>query len=124
MKLDKEHVLIANIVVFSAVALMHFARLILGIEVVAGGYSIPFWLSSVCVIVLAWLVWQNWRFTEGSKVTCAKVITGIVAVDLAGIMFFWLQEIRSFGFQGSDYAIPAVIDLIVITGLVWYITKE
>ncbi len=46
------------------VALAHLLRLVLGVEVIAGGVTIPLWLSAVaCVFTggLAVLLWREGR---------------------------------------------------------------
>ena len=52
------------IVVFSLVALMHVARLILGWEVLVNGVAIPLWLSGPGFIVAAALAAMLWRETR------------------------------------------------------------
>ncbi len=51
-------------VFLALVALAHLFRLVLGVEVIAGGVSIPLWLSAVaCVFTggLAVLLWREGR---------------------------------------------------------------
>ncbi|MCX5711713.1 MAG: hypothetical protein NTY47_01400 [Candidatus Omnitrophica bacterium] len=46
-------------VIFGLVALLHLARLIFRVEIIAGGVSIPMWLSAVGFVVAGGLtVWM------------------------------------------------------------------
>ena len=52
-------------VVFSVIGLLHLLRIVVGWEAIAGGWSIPMWLSWVAMIVAAVLAVQGfahgWR---------------------------------------------------------------
>lgn len=124
MKLDKENVFTLNIILFSVVAILHFVRLILTPGITVGGYELPLWVSILGLIVLVFLIWQNWIHTKRTKVTCAKIVTGIIIVDLLGIMSFWVKGIEFLGFKGTEYAVFAATDIVIIALLIWYIKRN
>ena len=123
-ELKLENLLVLNIIIFSVVAIMHFLRLILGTKIYIGSFELPLWVSGLGVLVLAFLLWQNWIKTEKSKKTCAKILAGIFAVDLIGVLVAWHYNIEFFGFTGTTYAITALIDAAIVIGLLWYIKKK
>ncbi len=52
------------IVVFTLVAIAHLVRLVNGIDIIAGGYTVPQWVSVFGVAVpglIAWLLWREGR---------------------------------------------------------------
>jgi hypothetical protein len=49
------------IVLFSLIAVLHFFRLVLGVEVTADGAVIPMWVSGFGVAVPALVVLMLWR---------------------------------------------------------------
>jgi hypothetical protein len=49
---------------FSLVAIAHLVRLVIGIDIIAGGYTVPQWVSVFGVAVpslIAWLLWREGR---------------------------------------------------------------
>ncbi len=124
MKLKLENMLVLNIVIFAVVGIMHFLRFILGTSVHIGNFELPVWLSGVAVLILLFLIWQNWIKTEKTKITCAKILMGIFAVDLIGVLGFWYYDIVWFGISGITYIYIAIVDVLIIAGLFWYIKKK
>ncbi len=124
MDIGREDVFVLNMIIFSVVAVVHFFRLVLATEATVGGYAVPLWLSGLALIVLVFLLWQNWRFTDRDRVTCAKIVAGIFLVDLVGVLAFWAKGIEFIGFSGTDYLLIAVFDAAIIAVLTWYILKN
>ena len=120
-KINLENLFVLNMILFSTVAILHFFRIILRTPVLVGSFELPMWISGLGLIVLAFLIWQNWIRTEQSIKTCAKILMGIFAIDLLGVLYIWYQNIEFFGFTGTTYAIAAVIDAAIVLGLFWYI---
>lgn len=123
-ELKLENLLVLNIVIFAIVGIMHFLRFVLGTSVYIGNFELPVWLSGVAVLVLIFLIWQNWIKTEKTKITCAKILMGLLAVDLIGVLGFWYYDIVWFGFSGITYLYLAIVDVLIIVGLFWYIKKK
>ena len=58
------------ILLLAAVALAHIVRLILGLDVVVDGVSVPIWVSAVGVavpILIAGLLWRETRASRGGS---------------------------------------------------------
>ncbi len=119
-----EHLLILNIVLFSVVAIMHFLRFVLGIPVYVGSFELPLWLSGAAVIVLVFMIWQNWVKTKKNKITCAKILLGIFTIDLIGVLYAWYYNIEFFGFAGTTYIYALILDVAIVSGLYWYIARN
>ena len=51
-------------VIFSLVALLHGARLVLGWEAVIGGWSVPMWVSWVALGLSGWLAYAAIRLSR------------------------------------------------------------
>lgn len=57
---------ILGAIIFGLVALAHLLRLILGVEVIAGGYVIPLWISIPGFLVPGALAVALWRESRRS----------------------------------------------------------
>ncbi len=123
-ELKLENLLVLNIVIFAVIAIMHFLRFILGTQIYIGNFELPVWLSGAAVLILVFLIWQNWIKTEKTKKTCAKILMGIFAVDLIGVLGFWYYDIVWFGISGMMYLYIAIFDALIVAGLFWYIKKK
>ena len=55
--------LIASII-FSAVAILHLARLIAGWDFAIGGWDVPVWASVIGVVVPGWLAFEGFRMFQ------------------------------------------------------------
>ena len=50
-----------NVFFFSLVLLLHLIRLVFGFEVQFAGWNVPLWLSGLAVLVLAFLLYLNYK---------------------------------------------------------------
>ena len=53
-------------IIFTAVAVLHGARLIRHWEAVIGGWSMPSWISVVALVVAGFLAWTASRLRRGA----------------------------------------------------------
>jgi len=49
------------VVIFSAIAAVHFLRVVYGWEAVIGGWPVPMWISWLAVIIAGLMAWHGWR---------------------------------------------------------------
>ena len=119
-----ESFLILNIIIFSVVAILHFSRFVLRTPVIIGEFALPVWLSAMAVVFLSFVIWLNWKETKRNGKTCAKILAGIFAADLAGVLLSWHYDIEFLGFTGADYIVPALFDIVIIIALLYYIKKK
>ncbi|MEI6748591.1 MAG: hypothetical protein WCM93_05455 [Bacteroidota bacterium] len=49
--------------IFGVVALIHFLRLITGVEILIGGFSLPTWINWMGLIVTTFLCLWLWRLS-------------------------------------------------------------
>ena len=63
--MEMKNVLIANIVLFFVVALLHLWRAMSKQDLIIGTLNLPPWTSWIAVLVLGTLVYLNWRLLEG-----------------------------------------------------------
>jgi len=63
---EKYHKTYHNIValIFTAVAVLHGARIVYGWQAFVGGAAIPFWVSWVALIISIYLAYRGFSFTK------------------------------------------------------------
>ncbi len=57
----------STVVVFTAVAALHFLRVVLGWELVLGNVFIPLWVSWVAVVLAGFLAYDGFKLNRTRK---------------------------------------------------------
>lgn len=63
--MNNKNYFLFSAIVFTFAALLHALRIVLGWELVLGGYNIPVWASAIAVIVTACLAYKGFKLSRG-----------------------------------------------------------
>ena len=121
----KENITIATSALFTAVAVMHLLRYILGIDLSIGKENIAMWPSLLAFISIGYLAILNFKTLDRKGgIVWKKFIMALFAIDAMVVFYSWIMRLSYWGFSHREFGYLLIFDIAIIIVLYFKIKKS